>query len=78
MCDYCGCRRSDPTAELATEHARLLALGELLDDALHDGEDATTVGRDRTRPPGHRGRLGRRRTDISSNGAIDAAKGSVI
>ena len=43
MCDYCGCRRSGPTAELATEHVRLLELGEMLHDALHDGADATTV-----------------------------------
>ena len=43
MCDYCGCRRSGPTAELASEHVRLLELGEMLHDALHDGADATTV-----------------------------------
>jgi hemerythrin-like domain-containing protein len=43
MGDYCGCRRSGPTAELATEHLRLLELGELLHDALHDGADASTV-----------------------------------
>ncbi len=30
MCDYCGCRRSGPTAELAAEHERLLALGDIL------------------------------------------------
>lgn len=43
MCDYCGCRRSGPTAELATEHVRLLEFGEILQDALDDGADATTV-----------------------------------
>ena len=43
MCDYCGCRRSGPTAELASEHVRLLELGEMLHDALQDGADATTV-----------------------------------
>ena len=43
MCDYCGCRRSGPTAELANEHVRLLELGERLHDALHNGKDATTV-----------------------------------
>jgi hemerythrin-like domain-containing protein len=40
MCDYCGCRRSGPTAELATEHVRLLELGDLLHTALHEGTDA--------------------------------------
>ena len=43
MCDYCGCRRSGPTAELATEHERLLELGDLLHTALHEGADATGV-----------------------------------
>ncbi|MEO5900370.1 MAG: hemerythrin domain-containing protein [Ilumatobacteraceae bacterium] len=43
MCDYCGCRRSGPTAELHTEHERLLALGDVLHDALHDGADASAV-----------------------------------
>ena len=43
MCDYCGCRQSGPTAELATEHVRLLELGEMLHDALHNDEDATIV-----------------------------------
>lgn len=43
MCDYCGCRRSGPTAELAAEHGRLLALGDVLHTALHDGADATGV-----------------------------------
>ncbi|MDZ7674790.1 MAG: hemerythrin domain-containing protein [Acidimicrobiales bacterium] len=40
MCDYCGCRRSGPTAELAAEHQRLLELGEVLRAAVHDGTDA--------------------------------------
>ena len=30
MCDYCGCRNSGPTAELAAEHERLLELGVAL------------------------------------------------
>lgn len=40
MCDYCGCRRTGPTSELAAEHARLLELGDRLHAALHDGTDA--------------------------------------
>lgn len=43
MCDYCGCRRSGPTAELATEHERLLEFADVLDNALHQGTDATAV-----------------------------------
>lgn len=43
MCDYCGCRRSGPTAELADEHVRLLALGDQLHDILHAGGDASGV-----------------------------------
>jgi hemerythrin-like domain-containing protein len=43
MCDYCGCRRSGPTAELADEHERLLELGDILHIALHDGQDASGV-----------------------------------
>jgi hemerythrin-like domain-containing protein len=43
MCDYCGCRRSGPTAELAAEHERLLELGDIVHTALHDGTDATGV-----------------------------------
>lgn len=43
MCDYCGCRRSGPTKELADEHIRLLELGDALDDALHEGTDATAI-----------------------------------
>lgn len=39
MCDYCGCRRSGPTAELAAEHERLLELGERL-DRCRDAPDA--------------------------------------
>lgn len=34
MCDYCGCRRSGPTSELAAEHERLLELGDELDSAV--------------------------------------------
>lgn len=41
MCDYCGCRRSGPTAELAAEHERLLALrDEIWTDAVQ-GIDVT-------------------------------------
>ena len=43
MCDYCGCRRTGPTAELAAEHERLLELGDDLHTALHDGIDAADV-----------------------------------
>lgn len=43
MCDYCGCRRSGPTAELAAEHVRLLELGDVLHAALHGGTDASGV-----------------------------------
>lgn len=43
MCDYCGCRRSGPTSELAAEHVRLLELRETLLTALADGDDATGV-----------------------------------
>ena len=38
MCDYCGCRRSGPTAELAAEHRRLLELGDAIHAALHQGQ----------------------------------------
>ncbi len=43
MCDYCGCRLSGPTSELAAEHERLLELGDTLDDALRDDTDATAI-----------------------------------
>lgn len=43
MCDYCGCRRSGPTSELAAEHERLLELGDTLHTALHDANDAADV-----------------------------------
>lgn len=43
MCDYCGCRRSGPTAELAEEHVQLLALSEQLESTLDAGADATAV-----------------------------------
>ena len=39
MCDYCGCRRSGPTAELAREHEELRELDEAIYDALRAGED---------------------------------------
>jgi hemerythrin-like domain-containing protein len=41
VCDYCGCRRSGPTAELAAEHERLLELGDVLYRSLREGADAT-------------------------------------
>ena len=41
MCDYCGCRRSGPTAELADEHVRLL---ELADRLRHVGGTGAEVG----------------------------------
>ncbi|MGE0000394.1 MAG: hemerythrin domain-containing protein [Acidimicrobiia bacterium] len=43
MCDYCGCRRSGPTAELAAEHRRLLDYSDVLHHALHSGVDAASV-----------------------------------
>ena len=43
MCDYCGCRRTGPTSELAAEHEQLLELGQQLHTALHDGADAADV-----------------------------------
>ena len=43
MCDYCGCRRSGPTAELTAEHERLLELGDMLHTALHRGAAAPDV-----------------------------------
>lgn len=43
MCDYCGCRRSGPTSELAAEHERLLELGEHLDAALDGDVDAVAA-----------------------------------
>lgn len=41
MCDYCGCRREGPTAELAAEHERLLEMVDELFDARHAGTDAS-------------------------------------
>lgn len=43
MCDYCGCRRSGPTAELADEHERLLELGERLDRCRDEPDAVETV-----------------------------------
>ena len=43
MCDYCGCRRSGPSSELAAGHERLLELGDVLHTALHDGTGAPDV-----------------------------------
>lgn len=39
MCDYCGCRRSGPTAELAREHVELRELSDQISDALQDGRE---------------------------------------
>lgn len=39
MCDYCGCRRSGPTSELAAEHERLIALRDEIWTAVVAGED---------------------------------------
>lgn len=44
MCDFCGCRRSGPTAELHREHERLLALGDVLHAAIHHGIDTDRAG----------------------------------
>jgi hypothetical protein len=40
MCDYCGCRQSGPTAELAHEHVRLQELGGRLRHARETGAEA--------------------------------------
>ena len=48
MCDYCGCRRSGPTAELAEEHVRLRELGDVLQMPADRGELGLHV-RDRLR-----------------------------
>jgi hypothetical protein len=43
MCDYCGCRRSGPTAELADEHVRLQELSGRLRRARETGAEAGAV-----------------------------------
>ena len=43
MCDYCGCRRSGPTAELADEHVRLQELSARLSEVRQAGADAISV-----------------------------------
>lgn len=43
MCDYCGCRRSGPTAELHEEHEQLLAMSEVIDTALYEGADCSAA-----------------------------------
>lgn len=43
MCDYCGCRRTGPTAELAAEHERLRELSDDLHAALHGAADPEPV-----------------------------------
>lgn len=43
MCDYCGCRESGPTAELAAEHVRLQALSRRLAGAIATRSDASEV-----------------------------------
>ncbi len=39
MCDYCGCRTSGPTAELAREHEALRELEDVIYDAVREGRD---------------------------------------
>ncbi len=39
MCDYCGCRESGPTKELADEHVRLADLSDRLRAAAAAGSD---------------------------------------
>lgn len=39
MCDYCGCRQSEPFAELSREHSALASLGSELRGALRDGSE---------------------------------------
>ncbi|HNL49309.1 MAG TPA: hemerythrin domain-containing protein [Microthrixaceae bacterium] len=43
MCDYCGCRESGPTAELADEHVRLAELSARLSAALAARQDVTAL-----------------------------------
>ena len=43
MCDYCGCRRSGPTSELAREHEQLIEMRDRIwNDALN-GVDVTAL-----------------------------------
>jgi hemerythrin-like domain-containing protein len=41
MCDYCGCRETEPIAELSEEHAHLENLGTRLRNALQQDDDGT-------------------------------------
>ncbi len=43
MCDYCGCRESGPTAELAAEHVRLGELSEQMKSLMSQGADFSGV-----------------------------------
>ncbi|MEI2637818.1 MAG: hemerythrin domain-containing protein [Microthrixaceae bacterium] len=43
MCDYCGCRESGPTAELAAEHVKLQLLSERLKARLDAKEDISDL-----------------------------------
>ncbi|HMV74055.1 MAG TPA: hemerythrin domain-containing protein [Microthrixaceae bacterium] len=43
MCDYCGCRESGPTAELADERVRLAELSARLSAALAARQDVTAL-----------------------------------
>lgn len=43
MCDYCGCRESGPTAELAAEHVRLGELSEQMRSLMSEGADFSGV-----------------------------------
>lgn len=43
MCDYCGCRETGPTAELAAEHVVLQDLSAQIERAVAAGDDAVPV-----------------------------------
>ncbi len=43
MCDYCGCRESGPTAELAAEHVRLGELSEQIKSLMEQKLDYSEV-----------------------------------
>lgn len=43
MCDYCGCRRSGPTAELAREHETLRALDDAIYESIREGRTPTEM-----------------------------------
>lgn len=43
MCDYCGCRESGPTAELADEHVRLQEMSGRLSAAMAARQDTSEL-----------------------------------